>query len=127
MSKAQVDQARIALREHNNVEIKIGGGERLEVEDASIHLVSTCQALHWIQLEQFYSEVSVSAGCVDENMGQDLCGSGDALRTADTALCEVASDQVGVQLSTQNIGCGLSSFGLGMIAKDIADLTLQGV
>ena len=58
MSKAQVDQARLALREHNNVEIKIGGGERLEVEDASIHLVSTCQALHWIQLEQFYSEVS---------------------------------------------------------------------
>ena len=58
MSKAQVDQARIALREHNNVEIKIGGGERLEVEDASLHLVSTCQALHWFQLEQFYSEVS---------------------------------------------------------------------
>ena len=53
-----MDQARLALREHNNVEIKIGGGERLEVEDASIHLVSTCQALHWIQLEQFYSEVS---------------------------------------------------------------------
>ena len=53
-----MDQARIALREHNNVEIKIGGGERLEVEDASLHLVSTCQALHWFQLEQFYSEVS---------------------------------------------------------------------
>ena len=58
VSQAQVDQARTALREHTNVEIKIGGGERLEVEDASLHLVSTCQALHWIQLEQFYSEVS---------------------------------------------------------------------
>ena len=53
-----MDQARIALREHNNVEVEIGSGERLDVEDASLHLVSTCQALHWIQLEQFYPEVS---------------------------------------------------------------------
>ena len=58
VSQAQVDQARAVLGELSNVEIRIGGGERLDVEDASLHLVSTCQALHWIQPEQFYSEVS---------------------------------------------------------------------
>merc|ERR1711971_828075 len=47
VSKAQLDQAMISLRDLTNVEIKIGAGERLEAEDASLHLVSTCQALHW--------------------------------------------------------------------------------
>ena len=85
MSKAQVDQARIALREHNNVEIKIGGGERLDAEDASLHLVSTCQALHWFQLEQFYSEVSrvlVPGGALAV-MGYHMTSPGTSVTNAD--------------------------------------------
>ena len=73
VSQAQVEQARGALTA-NNVEVMLGSGEQLEVnteiynliinfpshevDDASVDMVSICQALHWLDLEMFYREVS---------------------------------------------------------------------
>ena len=37
--------------------MEVGSGERLEVEDSSLDLVTICQALHWLDLDTFYSEV----------------------------------------------------------------------
>ena len=57
VSKAQVEQARRELTA-NNVDVRLGTGEQLEVEDSCLDLVSICQALHWLDVEQFYSEVA---------------------------------------------------------------------
>ena len=90
VSQAQVDQARAALGELSNVEIRIGGGESLDVEDASLHLVSTCQALHWMQIEQFYSEVFrvlVPGGALAV-MGYHMTSPGPGVNNADKVQIE---------------------------------------
>ena len=38
-----MEQARSALKEFDNLEVRVGAGERLEAEDGSVHLVSVCQ------------------------------------------------------------------------------------
>jgi len=57
VSQAQVDQARNLLQ-YDNLEIRVGRGEKIEVEDSSVDLVTVCQALHWMEVEEFYHEVS---------------------------------------------------------------------
>eukprot|EP00090_Calanus_glacialis_P011110 TRINITY_DN19584_c0_g1_i1.p1 TRINITY_DN19584_c0_g1~~TRINITY_DN19584_c0_g1_i1.p1 ORF type:complete len:288 (-),score=113.65 TRINITY_DN19584_c0_g1_i1:26-844(-) len=57
VSQVQVDQARNLLH-YDNLEVKVGRGEKIEVEDSSVDLVTVCQALHWMEVEEFYAEVS---------------------------------------------------------------------
>ena len=109
MSKAQLDQARISLRDLTNVEIKIGAGERLEAEDASLHLVSTCQALHWFQLEQFYSEVFrvlVPGGALAV-MGYHMTSPGPSVTNADKV--QIWNEKIGRR---NKVMTGLCSYGM---------------
>ena len=57
VSQAQVDQARNLLGHQENLVIKVGSGENIEVDDSSVDLVTVCQALHWMQVDKFYQEV----------------------------------------------------------------------
>jgi len=57
VSQAQVDQARRELTD-NHVEVRLGSGEQLEVDDNTVDMVSICQALHWLDVEMFYREVA---------------------------------------------------------------------
>ena len=57
VSEAQVTQARSLLSHHHNVDIRVGSGEQIELCDASVHLVTICQALHWLDVTRFYQEV----------------------------------------------------------------------
>ena len=36
---------------------RVSAGERLPIEDSSVDLLTVCQAIHWFDLTQFYSEV----------------------------------------------------------------------
>jgi len=56
VSKAQVEQAKQSLRSPN-LEVKVGKGEEIDVKDESVDLVTVCQALHWMEVDQFYKEV----------------------------------------------------------------------
>ena len=59
VSKEQVNQAREKLSSYPNVQVEVGSGEDIvNVDDGSVDLVSVCQALHWMDLSKFYSEVS---------------------------------------------------------------------
>ena len=57
VSEAQVKQARGQLANCDNVEVNVGSGEYIEMEDGSVDLVSVCQALHWMEVSRFYTEV----------------------------------------------------------------------
>lgn len=57
VSEAQVRQARDKLADCDNLEVTGGSGEHIELEDGSVDLVSVCQALHWMDVPRFYTEV----------------------------------------------------------------------
>ena len=57
VSDAQVTQARSLLSHHDNIHIRLGSGEQIFESDASVHLVTICQALHWLDVTRFYQEV----------------------------------------------------------------------
>jgi ubiquinone/menaquinone biosynthesis C-methylase UbiE len=56
VSSSQLEQAR-QLVNSPAVDFRLGRGEELSFPDSSVDLVSICQALHWLELEQFYKEV----------------------------------------------------------------------
>ena len=52
-SEAQIQQATA----HPRIEFRVAGAEASGLPDASVDLVTVAQALHWLPLEPFYSEV----------------------------------------------------------------------
>jgi len=58
VSMAQVDQASFTLSKFANVTVRVESGEDIKLGDNTANLVSICQALHWLNLDKFYSEVN---------------------------------------------------------------------
>jgi len=56
VSQSQVEEARRELADLK-VKVELGSGEELALADSSLDLLTICQALHWLDLERFYSEV----------------------------------------------------------------------
>src|SRR4051812_41340571 len=51
-SQSQLDSA----AEHEHVEYRIAKAEQTDIETSSVDLVTVAQALHWLNLEEFYRE-----------------------------------------------------------------------
>ena len=55
ISEKQIEQAK---KKYSDVEFRVGPGENLQfLENCSINLITTAQALHWMNHDAFYREV----------------------------------------------------------------------
>jgi ubiquinone/menaquinone biosynthesis C-methylase UbiE len=55
VSEKQIEHAK---KKYSDVEFKVGPGENLQfLENCSVNLITTAQAMHWMNHDAFYREV----------------------------------------------------------------------
>ncbi|XP_023326515.1 putative methyltransferase DDB_G0268948 isoform X2 [Eurytemora carolleeae] len=56
ISPTQIKEAKEIFCD-SNIEFRVGSAESIDIPDSSVDLVTISQALHWVQVEEFYKEV----------------------------------------------------------------------